>query len=235
MIINKQCQLIQSRATSLPYQINYPIPRVIEHQKIGQYLTALTLETWMRMQRIVIVGSSGAGKSTLARELGQKLDLPPIHLDKHYWKPGWVGTPAQAWQEKVTELTQSEQWIIDGNYRDTLDTRLQAADTVVFLDLPRWVCAFRAIKRRIQYRNKPRPDMAPGCQESLFQPDFPEFLFRIWDYPYRAKPDVEKRLFELNPRKRIIHLTSRSDANRFVADPITYATKIQTVPLAGNS
>lgn len=235
MIINKQCQLIQSRAASLPRQLNYPIPWKIGHQQIEQYLAAVYLETWMRMQRIVIVGSSGAGKSTLARELGLKLNLPVIHLDKHYWKPGWVGTPTAAWQDQVTEFTQGEQWVIDGNYRDSLDVRLQAADTVVFMDLPRWVCAARAIKRRIQYRNKPRPDMAPGCQESLFRPDFPEFLFRIWDYPNRAKPDVEKRLAELDPRKRVIRLTNRNEANKFVLDPIMYATKLQTIPLIGNS
>lgn len=189
----------------------------------------------MRMERIVIVGSSGSGKSTLARELGKKLNLPIIHLDKYYWNPGWVSTPAPIWKEKVSALTQAEQWIIDGNYRDTLDTRLQAADTVIFLDLPRWVCVCRAIKRRIKYRNSPRPDMAPGCEETLFKPDFPDFLFRIWNYPHRAKPNVEKHLFELDPRKRIIRLSSRNDANKFIADPIMYATKLQTVSLVGNS
>lgn len=189
----------------------------------------------MRIERIVIVGSSGAGKSTLARELGQKLNLPIVHLDKYYWNPGWVGTAAPVWQAKVTELTQGEQWIIDGNYRDTLDVRLHTADTVVFLDLPRLVCAAQAIKRRIQYRNKPRPDMAPGCQETLFKPDFPEFLVRIWDYPNRAKPDVEKRLSELDARTRIIRLTSRSEIAQFLADPIVFASRTRSFPLVSNS
>jgi len=189
----------------------------------------------MRIERIVIVGSNGSGKSTLARELGQKLDLPIIHLDNHYWHSGWVKTPTPAWQNTVTELSQGDQWIMDGNYRNSLDIRLNAADTVIFLDLPRWLCAWRSIKRRIQYRNKPRPDMAPGCQETLFKPDFPGFLLRIWDYPNQAKPDIENHLINLDPGKRIIHLTSRSDTNKFLADPIMYATKIQTMPLVGNS
>ena len=37
------------------------------------------------MQRVAIIGSCGAGKSTLAKSLGEKLDLPVIHLDAHYW------------------------------------------------------------------------------------------------------------------------------------------------------
>lgn len=38
----------------------------------------------LEIKRFVIVGSGGAGKSTLA--LGETLDLPVIHLDKHYWQ-----------------------------------------------------------------------------------------------------------------------------------------------------
>ena len=42
------------------------------------------------MERIVIIGCGGAGKSTLARQLGKKLNIPVVHLDKLWWKPGWV-------------------------------------------------------------------------------------------------------------------------------------------------
>jgi adenylate kinase family enzyme len=233
MIINRPYQLSQSRPATVPIITDYPIQRMIGHHQNA--LESSYVETWMSIQRIVIVGSSGAGKSTLARDLGQRLNLPVIHLDKYYWKPGWVGTPTPIWQEKVNELTQGEKWIIDGNYRDTLDVRLQAADTVVFLDLPRWLCAYQAIKRRIKYRHKPRPDMAPGCQETLFKPDFPEFLVRIWDYPNRAKPDVEKRLLELEPQTRIIRLPSHNETAKFLEDPVMFATSRQTMPLVSNS
>jgi len=188
----------------------------------------------MRMQRIVVIGSSGAGKSTIARELGTKLNLPVIHLDKFYWHPGWVGTPEEVWQNMVSDMVMEEQWIMDGNYRNTLDIRLQAADTVLFLDLPRWLCSWRAVERRIQYRHQSRPDMAEGCQESLFKPDFPEFLLRIWDYPNRARPDVVQKLSTLDPRKRIIRLTSRGETNKFLADPIMYVSRSQIGSLISN-
>ena len=32
----------------------------------------------------------GSGKSTFARALAARTGLPVIHLDLHYWKPGWV-------------------------------------------------------------------------------------------------------------------------------------------------
>ncbi len=174
------------------------------------------------MERIIIIGSSGSGKSTLARQLGQKTGLPVIHLDRYYWHPGWVASPDAMWRKEVQELSRKPRWIMDGNYRETLDLRLAAADTVIFLDLPPWLCAWRAVWRRLQYRRRQRPDMAPGCQETLFGPDFPEFLLRIWEYPQRARPDVLRRLADLNDETRVIHLKRRSEIQSFIANPEGY-------------
>ena len=41
------------------------------------------------MERILIIGCSGSGKSRLARQLGQKLGLPVVHLDQLWWKENW--------------------------------------------------------------------------------------------------------------------------------------------------
>lgn len=193
----------------------YPTPTVVEHTPI---LMAHQVDNVITMNRVTVIGSSGSGKSTLARELGKKMGLPVIHLDKFYWHPGWVGTPFSEWQATVQQLITADKWIIDGNYRSTLDIRLQASDTVVFLDLPRWLCVYRAMKRRIQYRNKPRPDIARGCKERLFDPNFPRFIRWIWDYPNRARPDVLRRLNRLEG-KQVIWLRSTKDVNSFLADP----------------
>ena len=173
-----------------------------------------------KMKRVLILGSSGSGKSTLARMLGATLELPVIHLDRHFWQPGWIETSEAEWFEIVQQLIQREQWIIDGNYRSTLDIRLQAADTVVFLDLPPWLCALRAIKRRIQYRNSPRPDMAHGCREQLFDPQFPQFIQHILEYPNRALPDVKTRLRPYLNSKDIIWLKTTKDVTDFLKTPL---------------
>ena len=183
-------------------------------------LTPCSLEVVGYMKRILILGSSGSGKSTLARRLGATLELPVIHLDRHYWQPGWVPTPEMEWVETVNQIIQRPQWIIDGNYRSTLDIRLQAADTIVFLDLPPWLCALRATKRRIQYANTPRPDMAKGCRERLFDPQFPEFIRHIWTYPNRARPDVKKRLANYSSDKEIIWLKTTDDVSQFLSEPL---------------
>ncbi|HEU5138867.1 MAG TPA: topology modulation protein, partial [Bacillales bacterium] len=43
------------------------------------------------MPRIMVMGASaGTGKSTFAQELSKILNIEVYHLDRLYWKPGWV-------------------------------------------------------------------------------------------------------------------------------------------------
>lgn len=155
----------------------------------------------------MIIGSGGAGKSTLARALGEKLNIKVIHLDTLLWKPNWHQVP-RAEQIKIQEqIVQDKEWIIDGNYGGTMDIRLQKADTIIFLDIPRIICIYRAIKRSIQYKNKSRPDMVEGNKEKF---DF-NFYKWIWNYPKDKRPEIIKTLKELENEKTIIHLKSLKD------------------------
>src|SRR5688572_10638339 len=105
------------------------------------------------MRRILVIGSGGAGKSTVAARLGQSLGLEVFHLDKFFWRPGWVESPREEWSETVTELISRDSWIIDGNYSGTLEMRIRRCDTIVFLDLPRLLCLWRIVQRNFRYRN----------------------------------------------------------------------------------
>lgn len=164
------------------------------------------------LRRILVIGSSGAGKSVFAAKLAERMGLPLIHLDAIYWKPGWVKTPKDEWQRTVDELLARDRWVMDGNYAGTLDRRLSACDTVVFLDLPRTVCLWRAVKRRIMYRRRSRPDMTPGCQERVTW----EFIRWIWEYPRKQRPRVMARLAAPRPDQQAVVLRSTADADRFL-------------------
>lgn len=166
------------------------------------------------MQKILIIGSGGAGKSTLSRQLGDILGLAVIHLDAAYWNAGWEPTPKPEWQETVARLVQQESWVMDGNYSGTMDLRLATADTVIFLDLPRWLCLWRVIKRRWQYAGKTRPDMAAGCPEQLNW----EFLQWIWSYPTRRRASILAKLDQLAPHQQVFILRSRAQVQQFVKE-----------------
>jgi adenylate kinase family enzyme len=110
-------------------------------------------------RRVIVTGMAGSGKSTFSLALAAKTGLPVIHLDLHFWKPGWVAPPETEWREKQCGVLAGDAWIADGNYRDTLDLRLERADTVVFLDLPWWLCAGRAFLRGFRMPS----ELTEGC------------------------------------------------------------------------
>jgi adenylate kinase family enzyme len=162
------------------------------------------------MERVLVIGSPGAGKSTLAAEIARRTHLPLVHLDRHYWRSGWVEPEKEEWTAQVAALAAAERWVMDGNYGGTLPLRLGRADTVVWLDLPVWLCLARIVRRALMYRGQVRPDMAEGCPEQL-----------SWEFfSYTAR-------FSWNGRKRIveklsafsgplIQLRTRREAARFL-------------------
>ncbi len=166
------------------------------------------------MKKILIIGSGGSGKTTLAQRLGEKTGIKVIHLDTLYWKPNWVRTDNDDWDTTVTELIAGDEWIMDGNYSRSMKLRMPAADTVIFLDLPRAICLWRMCRRVMRYYGKNRPDMAAGCNEKF---DL-EFLLWIWNYPNRTKPKVEALLKNFQDKIKVIRLRSTKEVENFIGD-----------------
>ena len=142
-------------------------------------------------RRVVVTGMAGAGKSTFSKALSAKTGLPLIHLDLHFWKPGWVVPSDEEWREKQRALLAGDAWIADGNYHATLALRLERADTVVYLDTPWWTCARRAFVRGL--RSPPGSIMPDGCDDSAWRRLRDEWgiVWRVWR---RRRSDREREL-----------------------------------------
>ncbi|MCP3028520.1 DNA topology modulation protein [Halobacillus sp. A5] len=164
------------------------------------------------MKRVVIIGSGGAGKSTLARKLSKLIDVEVFHLDSYMWRPGWELVSREEQASIQSELVQQKEWICDGNYGATMDIRLREADTIIFLDMPRILCLYRAVKRVVTYWKQTRPDMAPGCEERFSW----EFLKWIWNYPEKKRPGLLQRLNEHALEKEIVLLCSSQEVDDFL-------------------
>ena len=164
------------------------------------------------MNRVLVIGAGGAGKTTLARRLARCTNLPLVHLDTLYWRPGWEPTPREEWRSKVEALARSEQWIMDGNYESTLDIRLPACDTVVFVDRHRVLCVWRVFVRRIRHMGRRRPELPVGCQERLTW----EFLSWIWTYASRRREGILSQLELLCASKRVVILRSGNSTEQFL-------------------
>ncbi|MFI7429330.1 adenylate kinase [Micromonospora sp. NPDC049836] len=165
------------------------------------------------MRRILIVGSAGAGKSTLAREVARRLDLPLVHLDRHYWRPGWIAAPDAEFRAEVGALAARPAWVMDGNYAATLDLRLPRADLLVLCDTPRLRCLARVLRRRWTHRGTPRPDLPPGCPEQIDA----AFLRYVWHYPRRSRPRVEAAARTLAPDLPVVHLRTSAHTRTWLA------------------
>ncbi len=166
------------------------------------------------MQKILIIGSGGAGKSTFARRLGAITGIEVIHLDKLYWQPNWIQPPKDEWRKTVEANLKKESWIMDGNFGGTIDLRLTACDTAILLDLPRTVCLYRVLKRRLTYRGTNRPDMSEGCHEKVDS----EFLQWIWNYPKKNKPLMMEKLKQFENEKTIVQLKFKREVENFLVN-----------------
>lgn len=164
------------------------------------------------MKRIAIIGCGGSGKSTLARRMGAALNMPVCHLDGWYWKAGWTATASEEWATVHDRLCSGSNWILDGNYGGTMDSRLRAADTVIFLDLPRWRCLWGAFSRYWQYRGRVRPELPEGCQERLTG----EYIKWIWTYRKIRRPRILQILEQLQSGKKIVILASLQAVEAFL-------------------
>jgi shikimate kinase len=96
----------------------------------------------------IIASASGNGKTTLGRDLAARLGVPFVELDALVHGPDWTETPDDELRGTVEPILASDGWVIDGTYVRKLGaTVLDAADTVVWLDLPVRVWFPRLLRR----------------------------------------------------------------------------------------
>ncbi len=158
-----------------------------------------------------MLGSGGSGKSTLSCQLSQRTGLPLIHLDKEYWRPGWVKTPKAEWRKRVEEIVKGDQWIVDGNFTSSLDIRIPRCDCVLLLHYSRVTCILGVIKRVLSGLGKTRPDMGRGCPERV---DL-GFLKWVWNFQKNDLPKIWEQLDRF-PDKTVIVLKSRKQAQKWL-------------------
>ena len=164
------------------------------------------------MERIVIIGCGGAGKSTLARRLGEKLDIPVVHLDSIFWLPGWVEREDEEFDRLLALELERERWIMDGNFNRTMPERIARCDTIIYLDFSRFACLMGVFKRIITTYGTVRPDMGEGCPERF---DL-EFLKWVWNFNKNKRQRYYQMLNETEGKQTIV-LKNRRMVKRFLS------------------
>ena len=100
------------------------------------------------MKKVIVIGCPGSGKSTVSRALHNKTGIPLYHLDMMYWNADKTTVEKSVFLERLSAVLKKDEWIIDGNYGSTMELRMVACDTVIFLDYPLDICLDGIRERR---------------------------------------------------------------------------------------
>ena len=162
--------------------------------------------------RISIVGGSGSGKSTLCNILSKELNLPAIHLDAINYKPNWVEIDKEERDKIISNKSEEDKWIIDGNYNTTLQERFDKADLIIWLDYSTIKQLKGVIKRYLKTYNKERPEI-PGCKERL---DF-TFIKYVLTYNKKKRPVIVEYLKNM-PKEKVLVFKRQKDLNKWLKE-----------------
>jgi adenylate kinase family enzyme len=123
-----------------------------------------------------------------------------------FWNEDKTTVDKPIFLDRLRQTMAQAQWIIDGNYASTMELRMQACDTVIFLDYPVDVC-LEGIRQR---RGMVRSDIP--WVETEEDAEFTEF---IRNFQAESRPQI-LALLEKYGQKNILIFQNRREANAFL-------------------
>ena len=158
------------------------------------------------MKKVIVIGCPGSGKTTFAEKLNKSTGLPLFYLDAIWHKPDRTHISREEYDERLAEILELEEWIIDGNYSRTLEVRMQACDTIFLFDLPTEVCIQGATDRL----GKARYDV-PWIDTELD----PQFKKEIEEFPEKTLPRIYELLEKYKENRQVLIFKSSMQADEY--------------------
>lgn len=154
-----------------------------------------------------MIGNGGSGKSTLCTALGGRLGLPVHEVDPVQFRPDWSRTPLDEVERILDGWIASDAWIVDGfGPWPAIKRRLDAADTIVWVDFPLrthlWWTAKRQLRWRTTADGRRRPPMFAMFATIVR-------VHRVY------RPQIEAAVTAPARSGKLVHLRSPRELKRF--------------------
>ena len=155
---------------------------------------------------------SASGKSTFAKNIGEILDIPVLHLDKVNFLPNWEERKVEESEKIVLDFIEknNDKFVIDGNFsKFAYDLRMKISDKIIFFDFDRFTCLFQAFQRYNKYKGKVRESMTEGCCEKL---DWEFIKWVLFDGRTEERINKYNRVVE-KYKEKVIIVQNRKEAD----------------------
>jgi len=158
------------------------------------------------MKKVAIFGNAGAGKSTLAIALAKTTNLPLIILDKIIYQPGGEKNPHAEYLSSHSSLLKEDEWIIDGfGCVPSAWERFEAADTLIYIDLPLFI-HFAWVTKRFVKGIFVNPEGWPE-RSPMFKSTIASYKV-LWLCHRKLTPRYRTLVVEYTSEKNVVHLKS---------------------------
>ena len=159
------------------------------------------------MKKVMIIGSPGSGKSVFARRLQELTGLPLYPLDSIWHKPDRTHITREEFDARLDEILASDRFILDGNYRRTMEKRLAVCDTVFLLDYPTEVCLEGAAARV----GTPHPDL-PWTETRMDE----EFRQYILHFREEETPLIYEKIDRYREGRTVVIFHTREESEEYL-------------------
>ncbi|MFA0481663.1 adenylate kinase [Vibrio splendidus] len=171
------------------------------------------------MKKVAVFGKPGSGKSTISKALALATGIELHQLDSIVYKASGEFVEREVFDQAHDNIINSESWIIDGfGPLGSFNTRLEAADTLVYIDLPYPISYWFVTKRMLKglfVKPEGWPDGSSVIKGTIQSYKTLKLCPKFWNDDFRLR-------LELRAKEKEVHIIrSVSELNNFVRQHVT--------------
>ncbi|MCX2757699.1 adenylate kinase [Vibrio sp. Sgm 22] len=171
------------------------------------------------MKKVAVFGKPGSGKSTISKALALATGIELHQLDSLVYKANGEFVEREVFEQAHESILKSERWIIDGfGPLSSFNTRLEAADTLVYIDLPYPIKYWFVTKRMLKglfVKPEGWPDGSSVIKGTIQSYKTLKLCPKFWNDDFRLR-------LELRAKEKEVHIIrSVSELNNFVRQHVT--------------